>query len=208
MNAAQFGQALDEKMDRSLYSSLQACVRCGLCAESCHYYVNDPLPQYMPAARAEEVRKLWRPTAVHRLAGRDGDSRKLEHLRDIVFGSCTMCGRCTLNCPVGVDTAGIMRAARGILSSGGYLPKGLGDTVASHLEAGNNMGVSQEEYLDTVEWMEEQLQDEVGDSNARIPVDKKGAAYLYTMNPREIKFYPCHCWRRPNCSMRPEPTGR
>lgn len=196
MKVSEFNQALEAKMSRSLAASLDACVRCGLCAESCHYYVADPRPEYVPAVRAEAVRNLWRQET--RLAklfpwlygiGKPRED-EMEHLKDVVFGTCTMCNRCTLNCPVGVDTARIIRSARGVLSQAGYAPQGLRDTVDLHLQLGNNMGVSKEDFLDTVEWMEEQLQDDTGDPDARIPVDKQGAEFMFTMNPREIKYYP------------------
>jgi Fe-S oxidoreductase len=38
--------------------------------------------------------------------------------------------------------------------------------------------------------MEEELQAEVGDPSATIPIDKKRAHVVYTFNPREVKYYP------------------
>ena len=54
--------------------------------------------------------------------------------------------------------------------------------------AGNQMAVTQEEWIDTLEWMEEELQEEL--PGATIPIDKKGANVLYVVNAREPKFYP------------------
>ncbi len=47
-----------------------------------------------------------------------------------------------------------------------------------------------DEFVATVEWMEEELQDDLGDPSAKIPIDKKGAKYLWVLNPREVKFFP------------------
>ena len=44
--------------------------------------------------------------------------------------------------------------------------------------------------LDTIQWMEEELIDEMQDENARIPLDEKNKNILYTLNPREPKFFP------------------
>ena len=52
------------------------------------------------------------------------------------------------------------------------------------------MGVLKEDYLETLEWMEEELQEEYSDPNIKIPVDKKGADIVYTINPREAKYDP------------------
>jgi Fe-S oxidoreductase len=52
------------------------------------------------------------------------------------------------------------------------------------------MGIPRSEWLDTLTWIEEELQTETGDPQARIPVDLKGAQFLYTVNPREPKFFP------------------
>jgi Fe-S oxidoreductase len=40
-----------------------------------------------------------------------------------------------------------------------------------------------------VEWIEEELRVAVDDPEARIPIDKKGARFLFTVNPREPKFF-------------------
>jgi Fe-S oxidoreductase len=50
--------------------------------------------------------------------------------------------------------------------------------------------VSEEDYVDTLQWMEEELQAEVEDPTAKIPIDKKGARVVYTFNPREVKYFP------------------
>jgi len=118
------------------------------------------------------------------------DEEELNELKDVVFGSCTMCRRCTLTCPMGVDTGMIMRAARGMLTLAHKAPKGLQDTVDIHVMTGNNMGMDGEEFVDTVEWMEEELQKDIGDPTARIPVDQEGAKHLWVLNPREVKFFP------------------
>jgi CheY-like chemotaxis protein len=52
------------------------------------------------------------------------------------------------------------------------------------------MGVLQEDYLDTLEWMEEELQSEFDNPDIKIPVDVKGANIMYTINPREAKYDP------------------
>lgn len=200
LNLKQFSQEFRAKTGPALLSSLDACVRCGVCAESCHYYQADPRPEHVPAYRAEAVRRIlrtqdpwtrWFPGwfGAEPRRGRS-DEEMLRALGDVIFGTCTQCRRCTLSCPMGVDTGTIVRTARGVLARHGLIPEGLKATVDAHLKTGNNMAVSREDFLDTLQWMEEQLQSDTGDPQARIPVNKQGARVLYTLNPREVKYFP------------------
>jgi Fe-S oxidoreductase len=91
-------------------------------------------------------------------------------------------------CPMGVDIAGIVRTIRG--NFGVKSPGFLQEVVDNQINTGNQMAVSQEDYLETLEWMEEELQAEIADPRARIPVDKVGADFLFLWDPREIKYYP------------------
>src|SRR4030042_4542496 len=82
----------------------------------------------------------------------------LASLYDAAFGSCTMCRRCNFNCPMGLDMGLLMRTARSILTAQGRVPAGLQETVDIHLKTGNNMGISKEDFLETVEWRGEEVQ--------------------------------------------------
>jgi len=104
--------------------------------------------------------------------------------------SCTMCGRCTMHCPAGVSMASLVRALRSRCVREKRVPPGLQATVDDSVATGNNMAVTEEDFRDTVQWVEEMLQSEVGDPEARIPLDKEGARVLYTLNPREVKYNP------------------
>jgi hypothetical protein len=50
---------------------------------------------------------------------------------------------------------------------------------------GNQVGMSSEELQETCEWMAEEGAGEV--RGLEIPIDKKGAKYMYTINPHEQK---------------------
>ena len=186
------------KLNRNLSVYLQSCQRCGLCADTCHYYRATGDPKMIPAYKIERIRKLierqnsglsrrlsfWIPSG-------DGlEEEELAELKDVVYGRCTMCRRCTLTCPMGVDTGMIMRAARGMLTLAHKAPKGLQDTVDIHIMTGNNMGMPNEEVVETAKWMEEELQRDIGDPTAEIPVDRKGSKNMWVLNPREVQFYP------------------
>lgn len=188
---------LRQRLNRQLEASLEVCVRCGICADSCHYYVANPEPEHIPAHRSEQLRKIYRrlfdplgKVTPGWIGAVDLDQEMVDRLMHAAFGTCTMCGRCVLNCPMGVDTRHIIRTARAMLTAMDMTPEGLKATVNVHLESGNNMGVSEEDYMDTLQWMEEELQAEVGDPTVKIPINKKSARLVYTFNPREVKYFP------------------
>jgi len=77
-----------------------------------------------------------------------------------------------------------------MLSMMGMVPASLQATVKASVETGNNMGIPTPEFVDTLKWMEEELADELNSKEARIPIDEPGKRVLYTLNPREPKFFP------------------
>ncbi len=176
---------------------LNTCVHCGLCADSCHYYIALNDTQSIPAYKLALVTKIFKKSfgligkKLPSLVGAaDLSNELIEEWVDSLFGRCSLCGRCTINCTMGINIPYLIRAARGALASVGLVPPGLQSTVNTAIEKGNNMGISKEDWLETVEWLEEELQQDVDDSDAQLPVDKKGARFLYTINPREAMFFP------------------
>lgn len=188
---------LNSKLTRQLAVNMHACVHCGMCFDSCHYYLSLGDPELTPAYKAEQLRKLYKrkydwmgkllPGWVH---AEEPTEEQLAKLYDVAFGSCTMCRRCNLSCPMGLDMGLMMRTARAMLTSLDRIPAGLKATVDTHLATGNNMGISREDFVETVEWIEEELQKELDDPNFHIPIDKPGTQYLMCLNPREVKFFP------------------
>lgn len=175
----------------------QACVRCGLCGESCHIYKSEPEPDNLPAAKADRVNRLIR--RYHTLLGRllprlaharDLDEAALVELTDAVHGRCTACGRCGLHCSMGLDVAAVIRAGRKVLAAAHRVPPGLLATVDNQIQTGNQMAITSEEFIETAAWLSEELALESGDPTARIPVDEPGKKFLYLVNPREVKFFP------------------
>ncbi|MGD9817294.1 MAG: (Fe-S)-binding protein [Desulfomonilaceae bacterium] len=195
---AEMEKLLPSKLNRVVAASLAGCIHCGMCSDACHYSVSIPEDKTLvPAYKADRFRKWyksrydWLAKVFPSFVGAQPLTKELaEEMYDKLFGGCTMCRRCTLNCPMGVDYGMMVRAARSIMQQVGRVPQHLQDTVDTHYNAGNNMAVPQDEMIETIEWIEEELQDEDGCENFKIPVDKKGAKYFLTLNPREPKYYP------------------
>jgi Fe-S oxidoreductase/ActR/RegA family two-component response regulator len=199
LKAQQVIDLLGEKLNRQIVGSLVGCVHCGMCTEACHYVLANPGDvTYAPAYKADRIRKIfkrhydWTGRVLPRWvgAGTVNSEEDLEELKDIVFGKCTNCRRCSINCPMGVDYAVFNRMARGLLVSVGIMPEGVAVVSKDQWEIGNQMGVLKEDYLDTLEWMEEELRDELEDPSVRIPVDEPDCEVVYSINPREVKYDP------------------
>ena len=190
---------LKTKLNRQVVGSMVGCVHCGMCTDSCHYALARPDdPTMTPVYKADQIRKIFKkhfdwtgrivPWWVH--AEDPENDEDLNRLKNIVFGTCTACRRCTLNCPMGVDTATLVRLSRSLLTELGIVPEGVFVVSKDQWETGNQMGVSEEDYLDTIEWMEEESQDELEDPTLKIPLDREDCDFMYTVNPREIKYDP------------------
>lgn len=162
---------------------LEICAHCGYCADSCFFYLaNNKDPKYMPAYKViQTLGKLYKTKG-------EVDRAELEKMADIVWGDCTACRRCSMYCPFGIDIAVMIAAARGICCSQGLAPENLMAAVKNHLETGNQMAITTEEFIETCEWMEEETAAEI--PGLTIPVDKPGSEMLYVLNAREVKFYP------------------
>ena len=192
-------ERMGQKLNRQMAGSLAACVHCGNCTNCCHYVLANPGdPTYAPAYKADKIRKLFKrhfdwtgrviPWWVK--AKSIYTDEELEELKDTVFGKCTNCRRCSINCPMGVDYATFNRMARGALVSVGVMPEGVAVVSKDQWEIGNQMAVLKEDYVDTLEWMEEELQAELEDESVAIPIDKMDADVVYSINPREVKYDP------------------
>ncbi len=197
--AQKLQELLAKKLNRQIVGSLVGCIHCGMCHEACHYVLTHPDdPKMTPSYKADQLRKIFK--ANHDWTGRvfpwwvgaktPVTDEDLERLKDIAFGTCTNCRRCTYNCPMGVDTATLNRIMRGLLTSVGVMPEGVRVVSKDQWEIGNQMGVLKEDYVDTLDWVSEELVEEVGDKSAAIPIDRPNCEIMYTVNPREVKYDP------------------
>lgn len=190
---------LAERMSRQLAVSMTGCVHCGLCADACHYALAKPDdPTMTPVYKADQIRSVFKRhldwtgrIAPWWIGARTpADDAELNRLKNIVFGTCSGCGRCTFNCPMGVDTPALVRLARGLLTELGIVPEGVFNVSRDQWETGNQMAVSQQDLRETLDWMQEELREEIGRPDIEIPVDKVDCDFLYVINPREVKYDP------------------
>jgi Fe-S oxidoreductase len=176
-------QILDANHGARIRTWLSICSRCGLCAESCFVYVaNDRNPRLSPAYKFRHT--------LGEMVRRKGkvDRAFLEKCYQIAWLQCTMCKRCSMYCPFGIDVATMIAIVRSVCHSQGVTPKQLAFFSDHCDKTGNHMGIPVEELVDTCEWMVEEAEDDYRGVN--IPLDQPGVKYMYTINPREPVYYP------------------
>ena len=175
------GELVDNS--RALRVFLDSCVKCGACTDKCHYYLGTSDPNNMPVARQDLFRSIYR--RYYTLAGkyfpslvgaRDLDQNVLDEWYSY-FHQCSQCRRCSVYCPYGIDTAEISMAAREIMDTVGVGQKYCNEIIGKAQTIGNNLGLPEPALADTLEGLEEDIEDETG-VTVRMPLDEKGADIL------------------------------
>jgi Fe-S oxidoreductase len=161
-----------------------------MCADACLFHTETGDPRYVPIRKLEPMRRLWEQeyTLVGRLKKIAGLSKKitaeeLEEWQELVYNSCSLCGRCSMVCPVGNDIVYMIRKMREGMSAAGYAPEGLIGASTRAVEIGSPMGV-------TIKAVEAQVKHAEKDLGFEIPMDAEGAEYLVLMSSMEIMNYP------------------
>jgi Fe-S oxidoreductase len=168
---------------RSLQVFLDSCVKCGACTDKCHYYLGTTDPKNMPVARQDLFRKVYRRyftfAGKHfpKLVGATDLTREVLDDWYSYFHQCSQCRRCSVYCPYGIDTAEISMAAREVMDSIGVGQKYCNEIIGKVYKIGNNLGLPQPALADTLEGLEEDIEDDTGVA-VRLPLDEKGADVL------------------------------
>ena len=168
---------------RSLAVFLDSCVKCGACTDKCHYYLGTSDPKNMPVARQDLFRKVYRRKFTFagkyfpKLVGAVDLTKEVLDDWYSYFHQCSQCRRCSVFCPYGIDTAEISMAAREVMDSIGVGQKYCNEIIAKVYKIGNNLGLPQPALADTLEGLEEDIEDDTGVA-VRLPLDEKGADIL------------------------------
>jgi Fe-S oxidoreductase len=171
---------------RSLRVFLDTCVRCGACADKCHFFIGSGDPKNMPVLRAELLRSVYRNdfTTAGKILGRLAGGRKLtaEVLKEwyYYFFQCTECRRCSVFCPYGIDTAEITMFARELMNLVGLNINWVVEPVANCHRTGNHLGIQPHTFKDNVEFLCEEMEEAIG-IKVEAPINKKGAEVLFVI---------------------------
>ena len=181
---------LKEVIDAPIASFFSSCVHCGLCAEACLFYTESGDPKFTPIHKLEPLRRVYAQeyTLLGRIGKRLGLSKPVsdEDLgawRELVYDSCTLCGRCSLVCPVGNDIAYMIRKLREGMAVAGHAPPGVIGATKRTIEIGSPMGVR----LPAVKAQIGHVEAETG---LKVPLDEAGAEYMVLLSSMEIINFP------------------
>jgi Fe-S oxidoreductase len=171
---------------RSLQLFMDVCVRCGACADKCHFFIGSGDPKNMPVLRAELLRSIYRNdfTTVGKLLGKAAGARKLtvDVLKEwyYYFYQCTECRRCSVFCPYGIDTAEVTMIARELLNLVGLNINWVMEPVANCHRTGNHLGIQPHTFKDNVDFLCDELEDITG-IRVNPSINRKGAEILFVM---------------------------
>lgn len=181
---------LKEVIDAPIASFFASCVHCGLCAEACLFYTESGDPKFTPIHKLEPLRRVYTQeyTLLGRLQKWLGLSKpltdeELEEWRVLVYDSCTMCGRCSLVCPVGNDIVYMIRKLREGMAVSGHAPPGVIGATKRTVESGSPMGVRWPAVAAQIEHIE-------AETGLTVPVDQEGAEYMILLSSMEIINFP------------------
>ncbi len=189
-NLARGINAFKEVIDAPIASFFSSCVHCGLCAEACLFYTETGDAKYTPIHKLEPLRRIWQQeyTLTGKLAKLLGLSKavtdeELAEWEPLVYDSCTLCGRCSMVCPVGNDITYMIRKMREGMAASGHAPPDLIAATTRAVNIGSPMGIKWPAVLAQIHHVE-------ADTGITVPVEQAGVDYLVLMFSMEIINFP------------------
>ena len=171
-------------------SQLEACTRCGMCAEACHFYQATGNPEYAPVWKMELLRRAYeqRFTFLGGLKLRFGlDERVTEddltHWAELNYYACTVCNKCAMVCPMGIDLGSLLHDIRAGLAAAQVVPTDLMAAVNKQVEEGSPLGMTESVWDERLEWVADEWE-------VDIPRDVQGADSLVVFSSIEVMKFP------------------
>jgi Fe-S oxidoreductase len=159
-------------LTRTAALHLEACIHCGRCAEACPFHLATGDARYTPALKFQPLRRMERATLAD-----------LEALQPLVYDACTMCGRCTLACPMAIDIAALVGIARRALFAADLAPPDLRAVAERAHREGSPLGVTPQVLRERLEWIADE-------HDVTIPLDAAQAEVMLTLSSIEVMKYP------------------
>lgn len=188
--AARAMAAFTRDMSSTVATYMESCIHCGHCAEACHFFQVSQEPQYTPIRKLEPFKQAYqREAGPFAWFYRTFDlkpavtAQELREWQELLYDSCTMCGRCTLACPMAIDIAGLVALARHAMFAAGLVPHELWAVAERAEREMSPLGATPKVLRERVEWLADEHEVE-------IPLDRERADVLMTLSSIEIMKYP------------------
>lgn len=148
--------------------NISECLTCGICNSRCTWYDGPGGPNPRQMVRMAQL-------------GLDDLLAQSSMLWD-----CMICNHCTVDCPMGITMDRLVRKARSLPEAKEKVPEVIRKGIENRLKMGDVNGFTEQDFFETIEFINEEIEDENDDPKAQIPVDQKNARFLYLPNPREL----------------------
>jgi Fe-S oxidoreductase len=182
--------AFQKDINRTTETAMEACMHCGVCAEACHYYKQTGDPKYTPIWKLEVFKQAYKREAgpfswLYKRFNlkKEVTLEQLEDWQELLYDSCTMCGRCSLVCPMGIDIATLVGQARHGMFKAGLVPEDFYKVAERAETEGSPLGATADVFEDRVDWMGDEF-------DTDVYFDQEEADILVTMSSIEIMKYP------------------
>jgi Fe-S oxidoreductase len=172
------------KKYRSFRLFMDICVRCGACADKCHFFIGTGDPKNMPVLRAELIRSVYRKefTVAGKIFGKMAGARELtvDVLKEwwYYFFQCTECRRCSVFCPYGIDQAEITIIGRELLNLLGLNIEWIAGPAANCYMKGNHLGLEPHTIIGNLEYMLDDIET-VSGIKIKPSFNRKGAEIMF-----------------------------
>jgi ferredoxin len=170
---------------RTAATYMDACVHCGYCAEACHFYLTTEDPKYTPIHKIAPFKKAYRrevgPFApLMKLLTPEVSIDELEEWQHLIYDSCTLCGRCSMACPMGIDIPALVESARHGMYEAGLVPYRLSQIVENAVKNEGSQSATPAEFIEAIERYREEY-------GVWMPLDEEEADILLTVSAGQIE---------------------
>jgi Fe-S oxidoreductase len=179
-----FVETIRGRISRPLQYYDDICVRCGACADACHFYSASKDPSHIPAQRMMLVKKAIEGAHERRMPLLDwyrevggNDAAMAAQLKKAMW-DCTGCRRCAVFCPFDLDTGLLVGTGRYAMLQEEIGPEMIAEIGDAEVSKGEIVDVIKEFYIEQAQELEARLQEEFS-PDVRVPVEKEGARVLY-----------------------------
>jgi Fe-S oxidoreductase len=179
-----FVETIRGRISRPLQYYDDICVRCGACADACHFYAASKDSSHIPAQRMMLVKKAMEGARARRMPLVDwyhevggNDAAMAAQLKKAMW-DCTGCRRCAVFCPFDLDTGLLVGTGRYAMLQEEIGPEMIAEIGDAEVSKGEIVDVIKEFYIEQAQELEARLQEEFH-PDVRVPVEKEGARVLY-----------------------------
>lgn len=179
-------QVMRAKIDRSVALDLESCVNCGYCSEACHFHQATGDARYAPNRKLDLMRRFHARESsafapLKRLFVADITADDLREWQELVYDACTECGRCSMVCPMGINTARGVNIMREALFQAGLAPAELTAVAQEQAGRGTVFGVGPEQLRQVVEQVRAQ--------GIAVPLDEPTADVMVVTTVIDVLLY-------------------